>query len=88
MLDDSNILKQRDNGGALEVAAKLYQQTNFDPESLQSDIRRHLMPSFNIINGGAHANNSVDFQEFMIMPFGFFKFSDGLRAVTEIYHAL
>ena len=46
------------------------------------------VPMFNIINGGAHANNSVDFQEFMIMPFGFDKFSDALRAATEIYHML
>ncbi|MDL0088791.1 phosphopyruvate hydratase [Campylobacter gastrosuis] len=46
------------------------------------------VPMFNIINGGAHANNSVDFQEFMIMPFGFESFSDALRAATEIYHKL
>ncbi|MGG7074051.1 phosphopyruvate hydratase [Campylobacter sp. 9BO] len=46
------------------------------------------VPMFNIINGGAHANNSVDFQEFMIMPFGFENFSDALRAATEIYHKL
>ena len=46
------------------------------------------VPMFNIINGGAHANNSVDFQEFMIMPFGFDKFSDALRAAAEIYHTL
>ncbi|MCR8697073.1 MULTISPECIES: phosphopyruvate hydratase [Campylobacter] len=46
------------------------------------------VPMFNIINGGAHANNSVDFQEFMIMPFGFSSFSDALRAVAEIYQTL
>lgn len=46
------------------------------------------VPMFNIINGGAHANNSVDFQEFMIMPFGFNKFSDALRATAEIYQTL
>ena len=46
------------------------------------------VPMFNIINGGAHANNSVDFQEFMIMPFGFNKFNDALRAVAEIYQTL
>ncbi|ANE35252.1 enolase [Campylobacter iguaniorum] len=46
------------------------------------------VPMFNIINGGAHANNSVDFQEFMIMPFGFDKFSDALRAAAEIYQTL
>lgn len=46
------------------------------------------VPMFNIINGGAHANNSVDFQEFMIMPFGFETFSDALRAACEIYQTL
>lgn len=46
------------------------------------------VPMFNIINGGVHANNSVDFQEFMIMPFGFDKFNDALRASAEIYQKL
>ncbi len=46
------------------------------------------VPMFNIINGGAHANNSVDFQEFMVMPFGFSSFSDALHAVAEIYQTL
>jgi enolase len=45
-------------------------------------------PMFNIINGGEHANNSVDFQEYMIMPIGFDSFSRGLRAVSEIYQHL
>ncbi len=46
------------------------------------------VPMLNIINGGEHANNSVDFQEYMIMPIGFDRFSDGLRAATEVYHHL
>ncbi|EAJ0342376.1 phosphopyruvate hydratase [Campylobacter lari] len=46
------------------------------------------VPMCNIINGGAHANNSVDFQEFMIMPFGFSNFKEGLRSVCEIYAVL
>ena len=46
------------------------------------------VPMFNIINGGEHANNSVDFQEYMIMPIGFDSFSEGLRAVAEIYQKL
>ncbi|HHS92297.1 MAG TPA: phosphopyruvate hydratase, partial [Campylobacterales bacterium] len=46
------------------------------------------VPMFNIINGGEHANNSVDFQEYMIMPVGFDTFSDGLQAVAEIYQNL
>jgi len=45
-------------------------------------------PMFNIINGGEHANNSVDFQEYMIMPIGFESFSEGLRAVSEVYQNL
>jgi enolase len=45
-------------------------------------------PMFNIINGGEHANNSVDFQEYMIMPTGFERFDDGLRAAAEVYHNL
>jgi len=46
------------------------------------------VPMCNIINGGAHANNNVDFQEFMIMPFGFSSFKEALRAVCEIYAVL
>jgi enolase len=45
-------------------------------------------PMMNIINGGAHADNSVDMQEFMIVPAGFGKFSDALRCGTEVFHAL
>ena len=46
------------------------------------------VPMFNIINGGEHANNSVDFQEYMIMPVGFENFKEGLRATAEVYHNL
>jgi len=46
------------------------------------------VPMFNIINGGEHANNSVDFQEYMIMPVGFENFNEGLRATAEVYHNL
>ncbi|QDV10407.1 Enolase [Rosistilla oblonga] len=45
-------------------------------------------PMMNILNGGSHADNSVDIQEFMVMPLGFNSFSDGLRAGTEIFHSL
>ena len=45
-------------------------------------------PMLNIINGGSHADNSVDFQEYMIVPLGFEDFSEGLRASAEIYHSL
>lgn len=45
-------------------------------------------PLMNIVNGGCHANNNLDFQEFMIVPMGFKKFSDSLRAGSEIFHTL
>ncbi len=46
------------------------------------------VPMMNILNGGAHAANNLDVQEFMIVPVGFSTFSEALRAGTEIYHAL
>ena len=46
------------------------------------------VPMMNIINGGAHADNNVDLQEFMVLPVGFDRFSEALRAGTEIFHAL
>ena len=58
---------------------------------------RHLKPSgpyalpvpmMNILNGGAHADNNVDIQEFMVLPVGFNRFSEALRCGTEIFHAL
>ena len=66
-------------------------------ESLKIPLYRYLgganamtmpVPMFNIINGGEHANNSVDFQEYMIMPVGFENFNEGLRATAEIYQHL
>jgi enolase len=46
------------------------------------------VPMMNILNGGAHADSNVDFQEFMVMPVGFESFGDALRAGVEIFHAL
>ena len=46
------------------------------------------VPMMNILNGGAHADSNVDFQEFMVMPIGFSSFREGLRAGAEIFHAL
>jgi enolase len=46
------------------------------------------VPMMNIINGGAHADNNVDFQEFMVLPVGFDNFAESLRAGTEIFHSL
>ena len=66
-------------------------------ESLGMPLYRYLgganamtlpTPMFNIINGGSHANNSVDFQEYMIMPVNFDDFDEALRAASEVYHNL
>jgi len=46
------------------------------------------MPMMNILNGGSHANNSVDIQEFMVMPFGSNTFSEALQMGTEVFHQL
>lgn len=53
-------------------------------------VSAHILPApmMNIVNGGEHADNSVDVQEFMVMPLGFDRFSDGLRAGVEIFHHL
>ncbi|MBQ8331258.1 MAG: phosphopyruvate hydratase [Clostridia bacterium] len=52
------------------------------------DAYRLPVPMMNILNGGAHASNNVEIQEFMIVPTGLPRFSDALRAGSEIYHAL
>lgn len=52
------------------------------------NAHRLPVPMMNILNGGAHASNNADIQEFMIMPVGFNSFSDALRAGSEIYHTL
>jgi len=46
------------------------------------------VPMMNVVNGGAHADNRIDFQEFMVVPVGAASFSDGLRMGTEVFHAL
>ena len=66
-------------------------------KSLRMPLYRYLgganasilpVPMLNIINGGEHANNSIDFQEYMIMPVGFDNFADALAASAEIFHTL
>ncbi len=66
-------------------------------ESLGMPLYRYLgganamvmpTPMLNIINGGSHADNSVDFQEYMIMPVGFEDFAEALQASSEVYHHL
>jgi enolase len=55
---------------------------------LGSDNATLPVPMMNVINGGAHAANSIDLQEFMVVPLGAETFSEGLRIGTEVYHAL
>jgi enolase len=55
---------------------------------LEADTYTMPVPMMNIINGGAHADNSVDIQEFMILPVGAESFSEALRCGAEIFHAL
>jgi enolase len=52
------------------------------------NARQLPVPMMNILNGGSHADNSIDFQEFMVMPFGAESFSEGLRMGTEVFHHL
>jgi enolase len=52
------------------------------------DAYKLPVPMMNILNGGAHASNNVEIQEFMIVPVGFSRFSEALRAGSEVYHAL
>jgi enolase len=63
-------------------AARLYEK--------KADARSSLLPvpMMNILNGGAHADSSVDFQEFMVMPVGASTFAEGLRTGAEIFHTL
>jgi enolase len=70
------------NAGADYAQLPLYQYLG--------GVNAHVLPipMMNILNGGAHANNPVDIQEFMIMPVKFATFSDALRAGAEIFHAL
>ena len=69
-------------------AAATFQQVPLYRYLGGSNAKTLPVPMMNIINGGAHADNNVDFQEFMIVPVGFDFFSEALRAGTEIFHSL
>jgi enolase len=87
-----------DNKGRLGANALLaisLASARADAQSRGLSLFRHLgdsttmpLPMMNIINGGAHADNSVDIQEFMILPVGAPSFSEALRHGAEIFHAL
>ncbi|HEY0659499.1 MAG TPA: phosphopyruvate hydratase, partial [Pyrinomonadaceae bacterium] len=69
-------------------AAAAYQETPLYRYIGGVNAKTLPVPMMNIINGGAHADNNVDFQEFMIMPVGAENFSEALRAGAEIFHSL
>jgi enolase len=75
--------------GAAARAIPLYAYLGLRSGRAESEQNYVLpVPMMNILNGGAHADSSVDFQEFMVMPVGASTFSEALRTGTEIFHAL
>jgi enolase len=78
------------HAGAAEKGVPLYEYVGALRHALAGGGPAALLPApmMNILNGGAHADSSVDFQEFMVMPLGAPSFSEGLRWGTEIFHAL
>jgi enolase len=77
-------------GVSLAVAKAAADSTELTLWSYLGGVNAHLLPTpmMNILNGGVHADNNVDLQEFMIMPVGAPTFAEGLRACTEVYHTL
>jgi enolase len=67
---------------ALEAGLSLYRYVG------GAGARTLPVPQMNIVNGGAHADNAIDFQEFMILPVGAKTFAEGLRMGAEVFHAL
>ncbi len=89
--------KDKSNLGANAILAVSIATARAASQSLKIPLYRFLggiqgtnlpVPMMNILNGGAHATNSVDTQEFMIMPAGAPSFKEGLRWCTEVFHAL
>ena len=89
--------KDKSNLGANAILAVSIAAANAAAKSLDLPLYRFIggvnanmlpVPMMNILNGGAHATNSVDTQEFMIMPVGAASFKEGLRWSTEVFHAL
>jgi enolase len=87
--------ENKSNLGANALLAVSLASARAEAKSLGKSLFRHLgdgvtmpVPMMNIINGGAHADNSVDIQEFMILPVGAPNFAEALRHGAEIFHAL
>ena len=77
-------------GVSLAVARAAAQSAGVELYQYLGGVNGHLLPTpmMNILNGGVHADNNVDFQEFMIMPVGAPSFAEGLRWCAEVYHTL
>ncbi|MDR3053536.1 MAG: phosphopyruvate hydratase [Coriobacteriales bacterium] len=77
-------------GASLAVAKAAAESTELTFYSYLGGVNAHLLPTpmMNVLNGGVHADNNVDFQEFMIMPVGASTFAEALRWCAEIYHTL
>lgn len=77
-------------GVSLAIAKAAAEETRTPLYRYIGGVNANLLPipMMNILNGGAHADNGIDFQEFMIMPVGAESFSEGLRMGTEIFHHL
>ncbi len=77
-------------GTSLAVAKAAAESTELTLYSYIGGANAHVLPvpMMNILNGGAHADNNVDLQEFMVMPVGASTFAEGLRMCAEIYHTL
>lgn len=97
MMCDLDGTENKKNLGANAILAVSIAVAKASASSLDLPLYRYLggfnahrlpCPMMNILNGGAHSDNNVDIQEFMIMPVGADSFRDGLRQCTEIYHTL
>ena len=77
-------------GASLAVAKAAAESAELPLYKYVGGVNAHLLPTpmMNILNGGVHADNNVDFQEFMIMPVGADSFAEALRWCAEIYHTL
>jgi enolase len=77
-------------GASMAVAKAAAQYTEQPLYRYLGGVGANLLPApmMNIVNGGQHADNSVDIQEFMVMPLGFERFSDALRCGVEVFHHL
>jgi enolase len=77
-------------GVSMATARAAAKSRNISLYSYLNDSKKYLMPvpMMNILNGGKHASDSTDFQEFMVLPVGASSFTEGLRMGAEIYHAL